>query len=96
MVVKYKQLCGRCKKKYVPITRSQYYVVCDDCLGKEMKTEIKDKKMKKFFDIPEEFFKKAEFLRSIKLNYLRYGDLSEKQKKAFKETVAKMKKNLKK
>ena len=56
-----------------------------------MEGEIKDPKMKKMFDIPEEFYKKNMFLRSIKINYLRFGKLSEKQIEAFKKTVKKMK-----
>ena len=46
--------------------------------------------MKKFFDIPEELYKKSSFLRSIKSNYLRFGQLSEKQIVAFKSTVEKL------
>lgn len=47
--------------------------------------------MKKMFDIPEDFYKKNSFLRSIKINYLRYGKLTEKQIEAFKKAVDKMK-----
>lgn len=58
-----------------------------------MKGEIEDPKMKKFFDIPKEFYKENAFLRSIKINYLKYGNLTEKQIEAFKKTVKKMKEN---
>ena len=57
----------------------------------ELKGEIKNKKFKKMFDIPEEFYKENLFLRSIKINYLRYGKLTEKQIAAFKKTVKNMK-----
>ena len=43
--------------------------------------------MKKLFDIPESFYKENSFLRDIKINYLRFGNLSEKQIEAFKKVV---------
>lgn len=48
--------------------------------------------MKKFFDIPEEFYRENAFLRSIKVNYLRYEGLSERQIETFKKAVVKMRK----
>ena len=57
-----------------------------------MQGEIKDPKMKKMFDIPEEFYKENSFLRDIKIKYLQWGELTEKQIEAFKKTVEKMKK----
>jgi len=56
-----------------------------------MAGEIKDPEMKKFFDIPEEFYAVNSFLRDIKVNYLKYGKLSDRQISAFKDTVEKMK-----
>ena len=47
--------------------------------------------MKKFFNIPEEFYQKNSFLRDIKIKYLQFGELSEKQIDAFKKTVKKYK-----
>jgi len=44
--------------------------------------------MKKMFDIPEEFYVSNSFLRDIKVKYLRFGNLSDKQIEAFKKTVA--------
>jgi iron uptake system EfeUOB component EfeO/EfeM len=67
------------------------YAVCYPCQEKELQGEIKDKKMKKFFNIPEEFYKRNGFLANIKISYLRYGKLTEKQIEAFKKTVAKLK-----
>lgn len=43
--------------------------------------------MKKLFDIPEEYYKKNAFLRSIKSNYLKFGKLSDKQIEYFEKTV---------
>jgi len=59
---------------------------------KYLEGEIKDPKMKKFFDIPEEFYKQNSFLADIKLNYLKFGKLTEKQIEAFKRTVGRLKK----
>lgn len=90
-MVNYKQLCTKCRKNYVQASWKNRYPVCYECHSKEMNQEIKDPKMKKFFDIPEEFYKNNSFLRSIKINYLRYGELSDRQIEAFKEAVKKMK-----
>tara|TARA_Y100000310_G_C20348054_1_gene652947 strand:- start:351 stop:635 length:285 start_codon:yes stop_codon:yes gene_type:complete len=92
-MVRYKQLCYRCKKNYVEVRRwNEKYVLCYDCQKSELNKPIKDAKMKRMFNIPEEFYKENPFLRSIKSNYLRFGKLSDRQIEAFKETVKKMKK----
>jgi hypothetical protein len=91
MAVRYKQMCVRCKENYVVVTSRQRYAVCYDCQKNELKGEIKDAKMKRFFSIPKELYKESGFLRDIKINYLRYGKLSEKQVEAFKKVVKKMK-----
>ena len=62
-------------------------VVCFDCQKNQMEGEIEDPEMRKLFDIPPEFYKESTFLRSIKINYLRYGSLSERQIEAFKDAV---------
>ena len=85
--MKYKQRCFRCKKNYVTITGRQSYALCYDCQKAELEGEIKDPKMKKLFDIPEKFYEENSFLRNIKINYLKYGDLTEKQIEAFKKVV---------
>jgi hypothetical protein len=54
--------------------------------------EITDPALKKLLDVPEEFYKENSFMRSIKINALRYGKLSEKQIEFFKKSVEKMKK----
>ena len=91
MTIKYKSKCISCKKNYVLMTYKQRYPVCYECQKKELEGKIKDPKMKKLFNISEEFYKQNAFLRSIKINYLKYGELSEKQIKTFKEVVKKLK-----
>ena len=90
MAVKYKQKCSKCRKNYVTSSYRNRYVTCDECDSKEMGGEIKDPEMKKFFDIPDDFYKRNSFLKDIKRNYLKFGSLSERQIEAFKETVEKM------
>ena len=91
MAVKYKKRCIRCKKNFILATWKTNYPVCYECQKDELKGEVKDPKMKKLLNIPEEFYKQNGFLRNIKLNYLRYGELSERQVDTFKEVVKKMK-----
>lgn len=91
MGVKYKQKCFRCKKNYVLATWRSRFVQCYDCEKDQLKGEVKSKKMKKLFDIPEDYYKENSFLRSIKINYLKFGSLSEKQIETFKKAVIKMK-----
>lgn len=91
MAIKYKQKCSRCKKNYVTITWRQKYPTCYDCQKTELEGEIKNPKMKKLFDLPTEYYKENAFLRSIKINYLRFGKLTEKQIEAFKKAVISVK-----
>lgn len=91
-MVRYKQLCSRCKKKYIVVSRRERYALCYDCQKKLLSGKIKDPKMKKLFKIPEEYYKENLFLRNIKIYYLKYGELSERQIAAFKKTVDSFKK----
>ncbi|HLD19011.1 MAG TPA: hypothetical protein VJB90_03300 [Candidatus Nanoarchaeia archaeon] len=91
MVVSYKQRCARCKKNMVLVTANTHYAVCFDCQKSELAGEIKDPQMKAMFNIPDNLYQTNSFLRSIKINYLRYGKLSDKQIEAFKKTVEKLK-----
>ena len=91
MAVVYKQQCFRCKKNYVSTNYRERYVVCYDCQKSDLSKGITDLEMKSMFDIPEEYYKRNLFLRNIKLNYLRYGKLTDKQVEAFKKTVEKEK-----
>ena len=90
-MVSYKQLCARCKKNMVLITGRSQFPVCYDCQKSELQGEVKDPKMKKMFNIPEDMYRQNSFLRSIKSNYLRFGKLSDKQIEAFKNTVKNLK-----
>ena len=88
-MVSFKKKCGRCRKNYVLATNKTGFVVCYECQEKQMKGEITDPKMKKMFDIPHEFYVASMFLRDIKIKYLMYGSLSERQIEAFENTVIK-------
>jgi hypothetical protein len=91
MAVKYKQICWRCRKNYVAATWRQDYVTCYECQKKEMVGTIKDPKMKRLLNLPEEYYKESSFLRNIKISYLKYGKLTDRQIEVFKEVVKKVK-----
>ena len=90
-MAKYKQKCFRCKSNYVLISFRQKFALCYDCQKPEMIGIIKDSKMKKMFNIPEEYYKENSFLRNIKVNYIKYGELSDRQIEAFKKVVKDLK-----
>jgi len=90
-MARYKQLCVKCKKNRVLIVSRNQFPICYECQKDDLNKEIKDKKMKKMFDVPEEFYKESAFLRSIKINYLRFGKLSDKQIEWFKKIAKEMK-----
>jgi len=77
----------RCKNTYVLVTRRARYAICFDCQKTDLEGEITDPEMKKLFDIPPELYEKSAFLRDIKVNYLRYKSLTERQIEAFKKAV---------
>ncbi|MFH2020751.1 MAG: hypothetical protein ABIJ34_05015 [archaeon] len=91
MAISYKQQCMRCKKNFVLTNYKERYPICYDCQKSELDKPIDNKEMKELFDIPEDFYKKNGFLRNIKLNYLRYHNLTEKQIAAFKKNVETLK-----
>lgn len=86
-MAKFKQKCNQCYKNYVLVPRMQPYVVCYECQKKELAQEIEDPELKKLLDIPEKFYEKNSFLRSIKVNCIRYGKLTERQIEVFKKVV---------
>ncbi len=90
-MVRYKQLCFKCKKNMVVVTSKTRFPICYDCQKDELHTKIKNVKMRKFFDISEEFYKESGFLRSIKINYIKFGKLSDKQIEWFKKVVEEIK-----
>ncbi len=87
MAISYQQKCSLCRKNWVTVTWKSRYPVCYDCQKNQLEGEIKDPKMKKMFKIPPDLYQKSSFLRDIKINYLKYGRLTEKQIDAFKKTV---------
>jgi hypothetical protein len=95
IMVLFKVRCDRCKKNYVTTSnrglRGGRTIICYDCEKKDMVGEIKEPAMKKMFNIPESYYMQNSFLRKIKINYLRYGSLTQPQIDAFKKTVAEFK-----
>ncbi len=71
-------------------TSANRFPVCYDCQKAELHGEIMDPAMKALFDIPEELYRKNAFLRDIKINYLKFGNLTDKQIEAFKKTVQRL------
>jgi len=94
MRVSYQQKCVRCKKNRVLVTSGERYPLCYDCHKEDLHKVIRNPKMKKFFDIPEEFYQKSLFLRSIKINYFKFGKLTDKQVEFFRKTVDEFKKTI--
>jgi hypothetical protein len=86
----YKQKCIKCKSNYQLASRKDRYVICFECHKPDFDHPINDKEMKKLFDIPLQFYIDNTFLRDIKIKYIKFGELSEKQIEAFKKTVNKM------
>lgn len=94
MVIRYKEKCCKCRKNFVTVTNRQRYVVCYDCQVKDLSGEITDPDMKQLFDIPEQYYRENSFLRNIKVSYLRYRNLTDKQVEAFRKTVEQVKEEL--
>ena len=95
MPVLFKTKCSRCKKNWVTVSRRDRYCLCFECQRPELEKEIKDPEMKKFFDIPQEFYQRNMFLRNIKSSYLKFGSLTQPQKDAFMKTVEKFREEAK-
>lgn len=91
MAVSYKQKCRRCKQNWVVVGYRNRNPLCFECEKDALTGEITDPEMKKMFKIPEEFYKQNAFLRDIKINYLKYKRLTEKQIEAFKKAAEKLK-----
>lgn len=85
----FKQKCSRCKKNWVIVSRSVRYQQCYECEKDKLVGEVKDPELKKLLDIPDEYYRDNAFLRSIKINAIRFGNLTEKQIAAFKKAVEK-------
>ncbi|PIY59814.1 hypothetical protein COY95_05070, partial [Candidatus Woesearchaeota archaeon CG_4_10_14_0_8_um_filter_47_5] len=89
-MITFKKKCGKCRKNYVVATFRQRFVLCYDCQKQDLEGTISDPVFKELFAIPEDYYKKNAFLRNIKVNYLRYGTLTERQIEAFKKVVKDM------
>ncbi len=83
----YKQRCIRCRKNYVVMTWKDRVPVCYDCQAQDLKGEVKDPAMRQLFDIPDGLYRQSAFLRDIKIKYLKYGALTDKQVAAFKKVA---------
>ncbi|MBT4539113.1 hypothetical protein HOI26_00045 [Candidatus Woesearchaeota archaeon] len=90
-MAKFKEKCRRCKKNYVVVSWRNRFPVCYDCQKSQLDKPIEDPVFKKMFSIPEKFYKENMFLRDIKLKYLQFSELTEKQIEAFKKVVKEMK-----
>ncbi len=90
----YKELCRKCRKQYALVVSRYQWPLCKECEMKELNQEIENPKMKKFFDISQEYYEQSQFLRSIKRNYIKFDRLTDKQKEAFKKTVNEFKKGI--
>ena len=87
----YKQKCILCKKNHALVTWKNRTPVCTECKMKEISKPIEDPKFKALFDIDKNLYERSSFLRNIKSNYLRYGNLSEKQIETFKKVAEEVK-----
>ena len=93
MAIQFKIKCMRCKKNYVIVTHRMHgFVQCYDCEKGQLEGEIKDKAMRAFFDLPEEFYRDNRFLRSVKIQYMRFGSITEKQREFFVKAAEQMRK----
>jgi len=76
----------------VLVTAKSRYPICFDCQKGDLQGEVKDPVFKKLFDIPDNYYVESMFLRSIKINYLKYGKLTDRQIEFFIKAVDKMNK----
>ena len=85
-MAKYKQRCVICKNNWA-LTSGRQQPVCENCERELLRKPIGKPEMKKMFDIDPKFYQENYFLRSIRLNYARYGSLTQKQIDVFKKVV---------
>ena len=90
-MVSYKQRCALCKQHCVLISSLKTrFPICSVCEMKEVEKPVEDPAFVKMFDVPREWYEKNSFLRSVRYQYGRFGELTEKQIAAFKRTVKEM------
>ena len=85
-MVKFKQKCSKCGD-FTTVTRMQSKPICYNCQKEDLEGVIDCQHMQQLFNIPEEMYMENQFLRNIKINYLRFGKLSERQISAFQKVV---------
>jgi len=85
---KFKQKCSKCGD-FTVVTRVQSNPVCYNCQKDDLVGIIDDTQMAQVFDIPEQLYMENGFLRNIKINYLRFGKLTDRQVEAFQKVVTK-------
>ena len=88
---KYKQLCAICRKNHVLISSYNQFPICTSCSMRQIDKPIEDEKFKKLFGIDNKLYEESSFLRSIKSNYLRFGNLSDRQIEMFKKVAGELK-----
>ena len=69
------------------VTYAKQFPVCKECQMKQLKQKITDPYYKKLFDIDPKLYEENDFLRSIKMNYLRFEGLTDRLVDAFKRTI---------
>jgi hypothetical protein len=57
---------------------------------KQINQPIEDETFRKLFDVDQKLYEQSSFLRSIKSNYLRFKNLSDKQIEMFKKVAEEM------
>ena len=83
----YKQKCIVCRKNHALVTWKDRTPVCVPCKMKQIDKPIEDPAFKKLFDIDKTLYERSSFLRNIKLSYIRFGKLSDKQIETFREVA---------
>ena len=93
-MVKYKQKCGRCKKNYTMSLRSQAFVMCADCHEPLINKPIEDADMKAFFEQADDIYDRDAYLRTVKMNYLKYGNITDYQRTQFLKVIDLVRKDM--
>lgn len=95
VAIKFKQKCSKCNTNYVVTAKKVPYIVCYDCQKEDLEKEIDDPFVKNLFNIPIDYYRENAFLRNVKINYIKYKTISEKQISAFKKIVEEIEKDRK-
>ena len=90
-MVQYKERCKLCKNEWALVNYKVRFAVCLKCQMKQLNQKVTDPEFKKMFEIDKELYEQSYFLRDIKIRYIRFGQLSEKQIETFKRVAKEMK-----